>query len=151
MNTQNYKITILKAVLFNYSLQVIRGTNKKFHKELWYKQALSIGKYFKSRKPDKVDFLESKLINIKIQEIAKADEDFFRGKDYSSYIIMFEVLNLLMSRDINDLEMINNFAHFPCEQITHELYGMEQLREVRKQSNKFITKVLEILNLLEEI
>jgi hypothetical protein len=80
----NYKVTLLKAVLFNYSLQVIRATPKKFHKELWYKQSLTIGKYFKNRIPDKIDILESRLISIKIAEIAKLDELFFKGKDYSS-------------------------------------------------------------------
>ena len=146
----NYKITLLKAVLFNYSLQVIRATPKRFHKELWYKQALAIGKYFKTRTPDKIDYLDSRLISIKIAEIAKLDEEFFKGKDYSSYIIMYEVLRLLISRDINDLEMISKFVIFPVEQISNELFGMSQLKDIVKESNKFITKVLEIIDILDE-
>lgn len=147
----NYKVTLLKVVLFNYSLQVIRATPKKFHKELWYKQALAIGKYFKTRTPDNVNNLESRLISIKIDKIAKLDEEFFKGKDYSSYIIMYEVLRLLISRDINDLEMINKFGSFPIEQISNELFEMKQLKEIVKESNKFITKVLEIVEMLDEI
>jgi hypothetical protein len=64
---------------------------------------------------------------------------------------MYEILRLLISRDINDLEMINKFGNFPVEQISNELFQMKQLKEIVKESNKFITKILETIDILDEI
>lgn len=141
----NNQIRLLKFALLNYAIQVIRGTDKKNKKELWYKQALAIGKYFKSNKPEVVNDIDKRYLDIKLKQVIDLDAKYFEDKKYSSYVIMFELLTFLMW-EVEDKELIKEFGNYPVEQVQKELKEMQPLKGIIIDSNKYLTELLKVIN-----
>ena len=140
----NNQLKLIKLVLLFYTIHTIKETDKRFHKELWYKQALKVGKFFKKRKPEPVNVIDGRYLTLKQEQIREMDLEFFKDRKCSSYIIMFEILNYLMYV-IEDEEFIKEFKDVPFNQVQKELQGMEVLKEVRISSNLYLTAVLELV------
>ena len=137
----------LKTVMGAYANLVVKETPEEHRKSVWYQISYQVAKYF--GKPNKRynGLLENqrKLINSNIKKLKELDVKFFEDKDFSPFICMFNILEFLI-KDIKDLECRNRFGSYPIDRIREELYAMDKVNKVSLDSDSYMGKILDILN-----
>lgn len=141
IKNQSSNVIVLKSMLYGYSNIVHNETTEEHKDKPWYKINQQVYKYFS--KP-KARASKSQIVEIKRknEELVNFDIDYYEDKDYSAFVNMFAILEYLMF-EVRDIEVRAKFLHLPMKQMREELYEMDGLKEVAKDSDKFIGAILD--------
>lgn len=140
----NIKILLLKTLVSSYATMTVQA--KDMSGELWYEQAKVVTKYFSKRKPEGVSNLSQIWLDKKFDDIKDLDATYFTDKKFSSYVAMILLIDYLI-RELNDIEMRSKFLYFNTKSIVDELDETDWIRDVGVDTQKYITKVIELIGL----
>jgi len=138
----------LKTVAGAYANLVVKETPEEHKSKVWYQLAYKVAKYF--GKPNKryKRLLDNQRaeINKNIDKLKELDVEYFQDKDFSPFICMFNILEFLI-KEIRDLECRNRFELYPLDRMRKELYDMEGINKVSLDTDSYMGKVLDCLNI----
>ena len=141
IKNQSSNTIVLKSMLYGYSNIVHNETTEEHHDKAWYKINQQVYKYF-SKPRARASKRQVSEIKRKNQELVNFDTEYYEDKDYSAFVNMFAILEYLMY-EVRDIEVRAKFLHLPMKQMREELYEMDGLKEVAKDSDKFIGAILD--------
>lgn len=146
MMNEKYKILVLKSLMFGYADIVKDQTKENSKNEQWYKQALEVRKYFLKIKPEPVSKTDRELLDKVYKKFVTFDAEYFQDKAGSPYLCMITILDYLVNEK-RDTSLRVKFGHYPFKQIQQELGTMDELKKYYFDSEKYLSKILEKLEM----
>lgn len=143
---EKLKIIVLKALLYGYAEITKDMTEDRSKDEFFYKHTLEIIKYFKKNKPTLLSKSDRVLVDKVYRKFVSFDAEYFTDKDGSPYLCMLSILIYLI-REKNDLILKSKFGHYDYDLMLRELARSNTLRGVHFDTEKYITAVLNKLDM----
>lgn len=148
--SEKLKLIILKALLFGYA-EITRDTTLQESKdEAFYKQALEVYKFFKTRKPEPLPKADRELLDKVYRKFVSYDAEFFENNLGAPYLCMLSLLDYLVNEK-NDLSLKTKFGHYEFSRMQIELDNSKTLSLPYRNANKYVVNLINMLNVNEVI
>lgn len=148
--TEKLKLIILKALLFGYA-EITRDTTIEESKdEEFYKQALEVCKFFKTKKPEPLSKQDRELLDKVYRKFVAFDAEYFENNLGAPYLCMLSLLDYLVNEK-NDLSLKSRFGHYEFARMQLELDNSKTLSLPYNNANKYVVGIIDKLNISEVI
>ena len=142
-NLTEDNITILISLCLGYAKIAIDTVKEENKKELWYNHMLTVSdildrKNLKQKSEKSILYIGNRMI-----EAAQLDFDYFRDKQFSSYICSLIILEFIFQTKKN-IKINSKFKNFDFKEYRTQL-ETGKYKQILKETDIFLSKILDIL------
>ena len=142
-NLTEDNISILISLCLGYAKIAIDTVKEENKKELWYNHMLTVNdildrKNLKQKSEKSILYIGNRMI-----EAAQLDFDYFRDKQFSSYICSLIILEFIFQTKKN-IKINSKFKDFDFKEYRTQL-ETGKYKQMLKETDIFLSKILDIL------
>lgn len=142
-NLTEDNISILISLCLGYAKIAIDTVKEENKKELWYNHMLTVNDILDRKNLQQKSEESIVYIGNKITESAQLDFDYFRDKQFSSYICSLVILEFIFQTKKN-IKINSKFKNFDFKEYRTQL-ETGKYKQILKETDIFLSKILDIL------
>ena len=144
-NLTEDNISILISLCLGYAKIAIDTVKEENKKELWYNHMLTVSDILDRRNLQQKSEESIVYIGNKITEAAQLDFNYFKDKQFSSYICSLVMLEFIFQTKKN-IKINSKFKNFDFKEYRTQL-ETGRYKQLLKEADIFLSKILDILDI----
>ena len=143
-NLTEDNISILISLCLGYAKIALDTAKEERKSELWYNHMLAVSDILDRKNLKQKSEQSIVYIGKKITEAAQLDFNYFRDKQFSSYICSLVLLEFIFQTKKN-IKINSKFKNFDFKEYRTQL-ETGKYKQILKETDIFFSKILDILN-----
>ena len=143
-NLTEDNISILISLCLGYAKIAINTVKEENKNELWYNHMLTVSDILDRKNLQQKSEESIVYIGSKMTEISQLDFDYFKDKQFSSYICSLDLLEFIFQTKKN-IKINSKFKNFDFKEYRTQL-ETGRYKQLLKEADIFLSKILDILD-----